>query len=91
MRGGVAFIEGEHVKAEDAKLSIFDMGFTRSDVVYDVVSSWKSLFFRLDDRTLSNGKPGAITSELRELYWAKREAGWLGTPVGDLITEREAA
>ena len=27
----------------------FDLGFTRSDVVYDVVSTWKGLFFRLDE------------------------------------------
>jgi len=57
--GGVAFIEGQHVKAEDAKPSIFDMGFTRSDVVYDVVSSWKNLFFRLDDRTLKQRQAGS--------------------------------
>jgi len=47
--GGVAFIDGEFVPAEDAKISVFDHGFCRSDVVYDVVSTWKGWFFRLDD------------------------------------------
>ncbi len=46
---GMAFINGDYVAPEDAKISIFDLGFTRSDVVYDVVSTWKGQFFRLDD------------------------------------------
>jgi len=46
---GVAFIDGEFVAAQDAQISVFDHGFNRSDVVYDVVSTWKGWFFRLDD------------------------------------------
>lgn len=46
---GVAFIEGQYVPADEAKISVFDLGFSRSDVVYDVVSTWKGMFFRLDD------------------------------------------
>jgi branched-chain amino acid aminotransferase len=46
---GMAFINGNFCAPEDAKISIFDLGFTRSDVVYDVVSTWKGQFFRLDD------------------------------------------
>jgi branched-chain amino acid aminotransferase len=46
---GVAFIEGKFVPADEAKISVFDLGFSRSDVVYDVVSTWKGVFFRLDD------------------------------------------
>lgn len=49
MAEGVAFIEGTYVPADEAKISVFDLGFSRSDVVYDVVSTWKGLFFRLDD------------------------------------------
>jgi branched-chain amino acid aminotransferase len=45
----VAFVDGEYVSLGDAKISILDTGFFRSDVVYDVVSTWKGLFFRLDD------------------------------------------
>jgi branched-chain amino acid aminotransferase len=49
MAEGVAFIGGKYVPADEANISVFDLGFSRSDVVYDVVSTWKGLFFRLDD------------------------------------------
>ena len=48
-RQGIAFIDGNYIKTDDAKISVFDLGFERSDVVYDVISTWKGLFFRLDD------------------------------------------
>ena len=48
-RQGIAFIDGNYIRTEDAKISVFDLGFERSDVVYDVISTWKGLFFRLDD------------------------------------------
>ena len=44
---GVAFIDGEYVPIRDAKISILDWGFIRSDVTYDVVHVWKGSFFRL--------------------------------------------
>ncbi len=46
---GMAFIDGAYVEPANAKISIFDLGFTKSDVVYDVTSVWKGLFFRIDD------------------------------------------
>jgi branched-chain amino acid aminotransferase len=46
---GVAYIEGKYVPADEARISVFDLGFSRSDVVYDVVSTWKGMFFRLND------------------------------------------
>lgn len=49
MADGVAFIEGKYVTSDEAKISVFDLGFSRSDAVYDVVSTWKGLFFRLDE------------------------------------------
>jgi branched-chain amino acid aminotransferase len=36
---------------------------------------------RLDGRIIGNDKEGSITSRLREQYWAKRKAGWHGTPI----------
>lgn len=47
--GGAAFIDGAYVPLSDAKISIFDWGFTRSDATYDVASVWQGAFFRLDD------------------------------------------
>ena len=49
MAEGVAFIGEQYLPADEAKISVFDLGFSRSDAVYDVVSAWKGIFFRLDD------------------------------------------
>ena len=47
--GGSVFIEGDWKPLSEGKVSLFDWGFTRSDVTYDVASVWKDAFFRLDD------------------------------------------
>ena len=47
--GGAAFADGALVPLAQAKISLFDWGFTRSDATYDVASVWKGAFFRLDD------------------------------------------
>ena len=49
MAGGVVFIDGEFVSPEEARMSIFDYGFTWSDCVYDVTSVWHGWFFKLDE------------------------------------------
>lgn len=49
MSSGCVFIDGEYVAPDEAKISIFDPGFTRGDAVYDTVSVWKNTFFRLSD------------------------------------------
>lgn len=49
MSQGCAWIDGDFVPIEDAKISILETGFVRSDVTYDVVGVWKGKFFRLDD------------------------------------------
>ncbi len=46
---GAAFVDGEVVPIGEAKISIVDTGFSRSDVTYDVVGVWDGAFFRLDD------------------------------------------
>jgi branched-chain amino acid aminotransferase len=40
---------------------------------------------RVDGRPLGAGRPGPVTTRFRTLYWERREAGWLGTPVKDLL------
>ncbi|MGZ5237844.1 MAG: branched-chain amino acid transferase, partial [Caldimonas sp.] len=47
--GGSVFIDGDWKPLSEGKVSLFDWGFTRSDVTYDVASVWKGAFFRLDD------------------------------------------
>lgn len=48
MEAGAAFIDGKIVPIGDARISILDTGFSRSDVTYDVVGLWDGAFFRLD-------------------------------------------
>lgn len=47
--GGAAFVDDQFVPLSEAKISLFDWGFTRSDATYDVASVWKGAFFRLND------------------------------------------
>jgi len=46
---GLAYFEGRYMPLQDAKLSILDPAITKSDIVFDVVSTWDRVFFRLDD------------------------------------------
>ncbi len=45
---GTAWMDGKFVELSEAKISILDWGFLRSDATYDVVHVWKSRFFLLD-------------------------------------------
>ena len=45
---GLAYVGGQFVPIREAKISVLDYGFTRSDVTYDVVHVWQGRFFRLD-------------------------------------------
>lgn len=47
--GGAAYVDGEIVPVQEARISILDTGLTRSDVTYDVVAVWRGAFFRLRD------------------------------------------
>ena len=46
---GTAYVNGEYVAPDEAKISIFDWGFLHSDATYDVAHVWQGRFFRLDD------------------------------------------
>jgi branched-chain amino acid aminotransferase len=48
-RDGAAFVDGEYVPIDEARIPIVDTGFSRSDVTYDVVAVWDGAFFRLAD------------------------------------------
>jgi branched-chain amino acid aminotransferase len=45
---GAAYIDGGYCPVEDAKISVLDLGVTRSDCTYDVVHVWRGRFYRLD-------------------------------------------
>ena len=46
---GAAYVQGEIVEPAEAKVPLFDLGFLRSDLTYDVPAVWDGRFFRLDD------------------------------------------
>ncbi len=45
---GAAWIDGHYCPIEEAKISVLDLGVTRSDCTYDVVHVWRGRFYRLD-------------------------------------------
>jgi branched-chain amino acid aminotransferase len=45
---GAAWIDGQYRPIEDARISVLDLGVTRSDCTYDVVHVWEGRFYRLD-------------------------------------------
>ena len=49
MGKGAAYINNQLVPIQDAKISILDWGFLRSDATYDVIHLWKNKLFRVDD------------------------------------------
>jgi len=54
---GIAYIDGRFCALSEAKISVLDWGFLRSDATYDVVHVWKGCFFRLErhiDRFLNS-------------------------------------
>ena len=46
---------------------------------------------KVDDRPIGNGMRGPVTRRLDELYWSRREDGWLTTPVDYAAELRFAA
>ncbi len=46
---GTAYMDGRFCPLSEAKISVLDWGFLRSDATYDVVSVWDGRFFRLED------------------------------------------
>jgi branched-chain amino acid aminotransferase len=54
---GTAYIDGRFCPISEARISVLDWGFLRSDATYDVVHVWQRRFFRLDahlDRFLAS-------------------------------------
>lgn len=93
--GGCAFSEGAFVAPSEARISIFDWGFTRSDATYDVASVWNGAFFRLDahiDRFFASLQAMRMTiaydrHELRQiLHGCVRAAGLQNAYVAMICT-----
>jgi branched-chain amino acid aminotransferase len=45
----IAYVNGEFLPLSGAKVSIIDQGFLLGDGVFDVVSAWQGVIFRLDE------------------------------------------
>lgn len=45
---GIAYLDGQYVGMDKAKISVLDWGFLHSDATYDTVHVWEGRFFRLD-------------------------------------------
>ncbi|MEJ2133081.1 MAG: aminotransferase class IV [Gammaproteobacteria bacterium] len=69
-----------------------DIPFALADLTPDAIRDADEVFIsstaggvmpitKVDDRILGNGRPGPITSRIRETYWRKHEQGWHATPV----------
>ena len=48
-QNGIAFTDGTHCPVEEAKISLLDWGFLRSDANQDTISVWNGAFLRLED------------------------------------------
>lgn len=46
---GIAWVEGDLVPLEEARIPLLDQGFLHSDLTYDVPAIWDGRFFRLND------------------------------------------
>jgi branched-chain amino acid aminotransferase len=44
----IAYVNGEYVPKDQAKISVFDFGFLRGDAVFDTTSAWNGRIFKLD-------------------------------------------
>ena len=44
----LAWIDGRYCPVGEARISVLDLGVTRSDCTYDVVHVWEGRFYRLD-------------------------------------------
>ena len=43
----IAYVNGEYVARDQARISIFDVGFLRGDAVFDTTSAWNGRIFKL--------------------------------------------
>ena len=97
---GCAYVDGQYVAPEDAKVSIFDWGFLHSDATYDVAHVWQGKFFRLDDHldrfeaslAALRLTPGVTRAHMREvMHECVRRAGLRDAYVEVLCTRGRPA
>lgn len=69
----------------DLKLEVRDIPaeeFRQADEIFACTTAGGIMpASRIDGRIMGNDRPGPITTRLKDLFWAKRAAGWHATPV----------
>jgi branched-subunit amino acid aminotransferase/4-amino-4-deoxychorismate lyase len=93
---GAAYTRGQIVPAEDAMVPLFDLGFLRSDLTYDVPAVWDGRFFRLDDHLARLERscaklrltPPLSTPQIREMLIALVQRTGLRDAYVDVIVTR---
>jgi branched-chain amino acid aminotransferase len=75
------------LKAEEADLTADDL-HTADEAFLSSTAGGVMPVATVDGVPLRHGNgPGPISLRLRSEYWARREAGWLGTPVASLLAD----
>ena len=93
---GCAYIEGAYYPIAEARISIVDTGFTRSDLTYDVVAVWNGKFFRLDEHLNRFQKswqrlrlnPGLSLEEMRAILFVCVRRSGLRNAYVEMILSR---
>lgn len=76
------------LKAEEADLAVDDL-HDADEAFLSTTAGGVMPVATVDGKPLRHGTgPGPISLRLRTEYWARRETGWLGTPVSSLLPAR---
>ncbi|MGI9659742.1 MAG: aminotransferase class IV [Gaiellaceae bacterium] len=68
----IVYLNGDYVPLSDAKISVLDQGFLLGDGIFDVVSAWKGIVFKLDehvDRLFLSLRAAGLQSTLDHQGW----------------------
>jgi hypothetical protein len=94
--GGAAWIEGRYCPIEAAKISVLDLGVTRSrgrlaagsrdlsratEVLITSTAGGIMPMTVVDGQAVGTGQPGPLTRQLRDRYWASHADPRYATPV----------
>src|SRR5262245_66558514 len=94
----IVYVNGEYVPREQARISIFDVGFLRGDGVFDTTSAWNGRIFKLPqhlarlDQSLRAARipPPLSTEEIGHvIVETTRRCGLQDAYIQTIITRRE--
>lgn len=68
----ILYVNGQHIRLSAARVSPLDQGFLLGDGIFDVVSSWKGVIFKLDrhlDRFFDSLRAARLETTLTHEQW----------------------